>query len=103
MEIIKLDGTTLCYLYQDDDVIHLGMLKNSADKALSGTLRKISREDCPAEYDYRIDISHKTYSALVSGLLAYADPREFADICTNRMRQALSLAAQRKTQATEKK
>lgn len=102
MEVIKLDGSTLCYMCRDNDGVHIEMLKNTDSKIKSGTYKQVSLKDCPMEYDYRIDISDNTYIALCKSLLSYANRNEFANILLNPMDGACFDVAQRKTKGERK-
>lgn len=97
MEVIKLDGSMLCYMHRDKDGVHIEMLKNTDDKIKSGTYKKVPLEDCPTECDYRIDISDKTYIALCKCLLSYAERNEFVNIVNNPIDGACWAVAKRKT------
>lgn len=97
MQIIKLDGSTLCYMYRDNDGVHIEMLENKDGKVKQGTYKQVSIKDCPTEYDYRIDISDKTYIALAKSLLFYADRGEFVKILYDPIDGACWSVAKRKT------
>lgn len=101
MEVIKLDGSTLCYMHRDKDGVHIEMLENADDKIKSGTYKEVPLKDCPTEYDYRIDISDKTYIALAKCLLSYAEREEFIKILYNPMDGACWSVAQRKTRSKQ--
>ena len=96
MEVIKLDGSTLCYMHRDEDGIHIEMLKNADYKIKSGHYAHIPLEECPKECDLRIDISQKSYIALLKSLLFYAEREEFVDILYNPMNGACWDVAKRK-------
>ena len=83
MQTIKLDGTTQCYATRDADGVHISMHSNSGSVSDSGKVEVIPIDNCPADCDYRIDISNKSYSALVKSLLWLADRAELVRIVNN--------------------
>lgn len=83
MQTIKLDGTTQCYATRDADGIHISMRENSGSNSDSGNCAVIPIENCPTDCDYRIDISDKSYIALIKGLLWLADRAELVRIINN--------------------
>lgn len=96
MEVIKLDGSTLCYMHRDQDGVHLEMLPNTDDKIKSGHYAQVLLKDLPPDCDVRIDISEKSYIALLKSLLSYAEREEFVDILYNPMNGACWDVAKRK-------
>ncbi|MCH5315468.1 MAG: hypothetical protein J1E81_06110 [Eubacterium sp.] len=83
MQTIKLDGTTQCYATRDTGGVHISMRVNSGSNSDSGNVAVMLAENCPTDCDYRIDISDKSYIALVKSLLWLADRAELVRIINN--------------------
>lgn len=80
MEVIKLDGATLCYMHRDKDGIHIEMVEDKTKEIKIGDFKQIPLLECPSDCNYRVDISNKTYVAFVKSLLSYADRSELVNI-----------------------
>ncbi len=102
MQIITLDGTTKCYATRDDNGVHISMCLNGCDKTASGTVEKMPIDNCPTECDYRIDISDKSYIALLKSLLYFADRAELVRILNNPIDGACWNPDTRKSKRKEK-
>ena len=100
-QTITLDGTTQCYATRDTNGIHITMCANKGDNSDSGRVEVIPFDNCPTVCDYRIDISDKSYIALVKSLLSFADRSELIRILNNPIDGACWTIATRKTKGKE--
>ena len=103
MQTITLDGTTKCYATRDENGVHISMCLNGSDKTASGTVEKMPIDSCLTECDYRIDISDKSYIALVKSLLYFADRAEIVRIINNPIDGSCWNPVTRKSKRKEKK
>lgn len=103
MQTITLDGSTKCYATRDENGVHISMCLNDGGTSESGTVEKIPIDNCPTDCDYRIDISDKSYIALVKSLLYFADRAEIVRILNNPIDGACWNVVTRKSKSKEKK
>lgn len=100
-QTIMLDGTTKCYATRDTNGVHIAMCINKGDNSDSGKVEVIPLDNCPTDGDYKIDISDKSYIALVKSLLSFANREELVRILNNPIDGACWIVATRKTRKTE--
>lgn len=103
MQTITLDSTTKCYATRDTNGVHISMCLNGGDNSNSGTVEKIPIDNCPTDCDYRIDISEKSYIALVKSLLYFADRAELLRIINNPIDGACWNVVTRKSKGIKEK
>lgn len=103
MQTITLDGTTKCYVTRDTNGVHISMRLNGGDNSDSGKVEAIPIDNCPADSDYRIDISDKSYIALVKSLLYFADRSELLRILNNPIDGACWNVVERKNKSNKEK
>lgn len=103
MQIIALDGATKCYVTRDTNGVHISMCVNSGDNSDSGMVETIPIDNCPTNVDYRIDISDKSYIALVKSLLYFVDRAELLRILNNPIDGACWNIVERKSKSNKEK
>lgn len=83
MKTIKLDGSTLCTIFRDENGVHIAMRENMGNELESDKYKEIPISELPKEIDLTIDICDKTYVMLCKCLLAFAERHEMVEIIKN--------------------
>lgn len=96
-QIIRLDGSNICYCHRDKDGVHIKICPNEMGELKSGEHKEVPLTEYPKEFDYRIDINDKTYVSMLKCLLAYADRVELCRILNNPIDGSAWTVAQRRS------